>query len=210
MGDPIYRLRNSLLVVFSNIYTPNLLILCRHLEAINDGNIALNLHLDKNHHQLEVNYVTDLQRLLHNYLAARSSVIDFARKINNKYHIEKYIQEVDSFKLSLENRFLCDLRNFVLHFDIAPIVQRSSFHFEGGEASVKYRHTLSTERLLASGFKWNSEARSFLESRIEIDLLDVLKTNNCLVEHSIIVLFSEINFGNFKKRGSEKVETRGF
>jgi hypothetical protein len=117
-----------------------------------------------------------MMRLLHNFVAASSSLIAHASRLYKNYvthpSFQNYKQEIKS---RFENDPLCQfvkkLRNYTLHWEIPYI---------GSMVSVipgeRMEHTLSLNRdQLLRWDGWNAPAKTFLEnSNKEIDLYRVL------------------------------------
>lgn len=105
----------------------------------------------------------EMFRLIHNYVASTSSLVDHTRRIAHKLlsgdALKQYQQQVDSeFKNDELTSFLRELRNHLLHVSHPPLAKTARFD-EGSPATVGVE--LSAADLLKSG-TWNSASRSLI------------------------------------------------
>ncbi len=130
-------------------------------------------------------FMEETLRLLHNFVAACSSLIDHSRVFLRK--MEKESKSLPGYQEEINRRFTDDplsqfvinLRQFTQHYRLPSISTVRNF----GSDDIRGRVLLLKEDLLLFS-KWNAPARKFLlEQGAEIDILKVLSTYH----HNIIV-----------------------
>jgi hypothetical protein len=118
-------------------------------------------------------YLDELFRFLHNYLSLLSTLIDHTRVLARNY------QRTD-FDLAYQNRvalltqmpvasFLKNLRNYLVHYRIAPMTINMSVNQE--EPNFAFRVTLNPEKLL-QWKDWSQTSKSYIRSKDTIILRD--------------------------------------
>jgi hypothetical protein len=105
---------------------------------------------------------------LHNYVAASSSLVDHSRQLM-RGRPEALVSRVEAEKSSLlahpEIAFIKDLRNYMLHRSLPPVLHRAAMTglntaAPGSQSEV----TMSTEDLLGWD-RWSSAAKAFLRGQ---------------------------------------------
>ncbi|RLC70349.1 MAG: hypothetical protein DRI26_07320 [Chloroflexi bacterium] len=133
------------------------------LLVFNIPDVAVDLWMVENRAKLE-QYLKEIKRLLHNYLAAVRSLVDHTRKLVCEMYKdtdfwEEYHQEVKKrFDEPPHSRFVQELRHYVLHNEL-PFVG----------ATLRWEQNLGMEnfvqldvlRLRAWG-RWGAKAREYL------------------------------------------------
>lgn len=152
------------------ILEKNYLLLEEHFEkhaklSVNKGAFMVT-QVD---HRIElVEYMDELNRLVHNYVASSQSLVDLQREHYRELHEQKnsfpdYQKRVDDeFKNNPLCRFIQDLRNYFLHKGIPPITSQRVLNGLTGE--IKSLILLNKEMLLSTTYDWKKEAEIFINS----------------------------------------------
>lgn len=197
LGDPVYRRTFELKYLFGQVYIPNKAYLLRHLEAPReDSHVQYELIYNPNSIDYEMKYTAELYRLTYNFLSVRSSTIEIARNLNKKYKVDEYDRITNEFKLTGHNRFLSNLRNYILHYNLPPINYRSTMTIDKDGLSGDYRYILNSEALLRwSG--WSKESKKYLKRIQDVDLYDVIRVNSKFFDESIELLTSKLSIDEY-------------
>lgn len=114
-------------------------------------------------------FLKELSRLLHNYLASFSSFIDhirvFLRRLENQQLNKGYDVEKKKVKIIEKTQFVKDLRNYSLHIQLATVrvVLGSIISIEGDrKGTIKGPLTLNKEDLMKWD-GWSDISRKYLE-----------------------------------------------
>ncbi len=106
-------------------------------------------------------FISEMLRLLHNYIASSASLIDHSRRFIEKYPDSDFSKNYQIRRTAIasspEHCFLKDLRNYIVHFDIPPIGYQVSFNGDSFEPR------LTSKRLLRRR-KWSSTSKSYIET----------------------------------------------
>lgn len=110
-------------------------------------------------------FLGDVDRLLHNFLASAKTLVDHSRRIMTEAYegspvMERYIDEAQRLFADGPPVFVQDLRNYFLHYDLARSMGRMHQSADEFRAEV----LLDRDRLLAWG-GWKATAKSWLESQ---------------------------------------------
>ena len=120
---------------------------------------------DKHHKVLR-----DVVRRLHNVVAAVKTLVDHSRRIVNDLSVSDTFMEQYSLKVSEsfgipEHTFVQKLRNYVLHYNLPPIVD--TVHWKvgdiPGQGTIEMGITLDGATLLKWD-KWNRQERALIAS----------------------------------------------
>jgi hypothetical protein len=109
----------------------------------------------------------EFDQRLHNHVAAAVSLVDHTRRLSDHCEtdaytiMEEYRKRNDKVRLMTEAAFLRDLRNYLLHYGVPPVIQ--SLTFQRGAESPGAHHVikLSSTRLL-QWQKWKANSRAYL------------------------------------------------
>lgn len=115
----------------------------------------------------------ELDQRLHNQLAAAVSLVDHTRRLTD-YYADDAPQLINEFTLRnqavrelQQTAFLRDLRNYLLHYGVAPMVLTLEFK---STASPDTSHSIKMHAArLREWNKWNSPARAYLSEFEEND-----------------------------------------
>jgi hypothetical protein len=154
-------------------------------------------------------YQNELVRLIHNFVAAASSLIDHARAFFEKEYVEKgifedYQKEIDRrFATHPLSQFVVGLRQFALHYR-TPSISNQITLVPG--KSFTHKVMLSKKDLLEfSG--WKSAAKQFLVSSNEnISLIDFIKEYSNHINE--FYKWVEIRLREIHKVDIEMIETK--
>jgi hypothetical protein len=138
-------------------------------------NIAVSLQLMGDDRETAATFWEPLDQRLHNQLASAVSLVDHARRLLDYYEadipmmVAEYKRRNASITEMNEAAFLRDLRNYLLHYGVAPVIQTLSLgpiRDAGGMTGHSVK--LSAPRLLEwSG--WKARSRSYLLSFADSD-----------------------------------------
>jgi len=129
----------------------------------------------------------ELQRRLHNYVAATKTLVDHTRRLLALYPDTNLAVEYEPRKNTIATApvtaFFNDLRNYVLHHRLPfPGHQLSMTGPAAAEQSFESKVLLSTSGLLEWD-NWSATSRSFLEAQKgDVDLLLAMNEHRALVE----------------------------
>lgn len=126
------------------------------------------------------------QRLLFNYLASSSALVDHSRRLMNMYQgtplFEDYTTQRQTLSTSIEGLFLKELRNFTLHRSLPPITHWMLFDSQSNRMESEIG--LSTGTLLLGSWD-NAAVKSFIgtchEEKLQVDLRPLVSRHNSLV-----------------------------
>ncbi len=109
----------------------------------------------------KIEFDTAVLRLLHNYVASASTLIDHCRRLKTKFLTldsqNKYDEQIKEIFADPRIEFIKDLRNFMLHCDLLGICNRVNLN------DGSWRVTLLPEKLL-QWENWKSEVKTYLRS----------------------------------------------
>ncbi|PGP39299.1 hypothetical protein CN993_27325 [Bacillus thuringiensis] len=164
-----WRIRSKLEVFSISIYTfeknnKELVNLLNQYET--DSNLALEISSFNNTETFKA-FLTEIIRLLHNYLASAMTLVDHTRKLfkdeyEKKEFEKEYNKKIDElFVQSPVSRFIQDLRNYSVH-RMLPIAGASvAFSQETGMTHSIY---LSKDKLI-DWKGWKQNARVYLDKQ---------------------------------------------
>lgn len=112
-------------------------------------------------------FQSEYARLLHNYIAAGSTLIDHSRRFINDYSDQAFLSGYESGRKKVadtfEHVFLTGMRNYIVHRDIPPIGWQMKI--TNNYNTDMYEATLNSEKLLEWD-KWNGKVRSGLKASL--------------------------------------------
>jgi len=130
-------------------------------------------------------FLDEVDRLLHNYLAAASTLRDHTRCLWQQYPpsdpalVAEYDERVrELFAESPMAQFVQGLRNFSMHSKLPLVQGRFTWSVDGGE----HQTVVLPKASLLEWDRWNVLAREFIESRHEFDLRAVLAEYSAVVD----------------------------
>jgi len=136
-------------------------------------NIVVSLQLMGDDHDATNAFWEQLDQRLHNQIASAATLVDHVRRLLNYYTadvpalVEEYKQRNAAVTDRDETAYLRDLRNYLLHYGVPPVIQTLSLGSEG-RAGAGHNITLSAERLLEWP-RWSAKSRRYLGSFPERD-----------------------------------------
>ncbi|MBD3639182.1 MAG: hypothetical protein HUJ25_17635 [Crocinitomicaceae bacterium] len=150
-----------------NIFSKNFELLDEHLNSHSE------LYLNKqfaerslNHRLDRSNYMRELDRLLHNFIASAKSLIDLSRKhYRNNYESKnlfpEYQEEIDTrFRHDPLSNFVQDLRNYFLHKKV-PVIITQQVH--DANKNIQELHLFFDKKaLLETESDWTKASKRFL------------------------------------------------
>lgn len=131
--------------------------------------IAFALHLMGNDRDTTDAFWEELDQRLHNQIASAVTLVDHARRLREYYEadIPTLVAEYNSRNASItgmnETAFLRDLRNYLLHYGVAPIIQSLDLGPAHG-----HHLKLSAARLLEWP-KWSARSHAYLSTFADSD-----------------------------------------
>ncbi len=114
-------------------------------------------------------YWAEFDQRLHNEMASAGSLVDHTRRLTKQCETDfpKFVTEYRNLNANVahmnEAVFLSDLRNYLLHFGVPPVVQTLNISRIDGSQVADHIIHLSAQKLLEWP-KWGSGAGQYLES----------------------------------------------
>jgi hypothetical protein len=106
----------------------------------------------------------EIGRLLHNFVAAASSLIDTTRRLSEQYKEDQFPDYQAKINSEFVNdplaQFVVKLRQYSLHYQAPPIVSRTEFNAEQ-HASIATQICLPS-RILLQFSGWNKHAKDYI------------------------------------------------
>jgi hypothetical protein len=136
--------------------------------------LAVSLQLMGDDREATALFWEELDQRLHNQLASAGSLVDHTRRLLAYYEsdvptmVHEYNQRNAVVMEMNETSFLRDLRNYLLHYDIPPVIQSVALGPTGESGGTGHSIKLSAQRLLAWD-KWNKRSRDYLSSFADRD-----------------------------------------
>lgn len=192
-----YEGRIETLSVNFYVFDRNYKELRKFLEAVKKQENMLNLWDLRNRHKLDI-AISEILRLLHNFLASAKSLIDQTRVVIRDWYretdfINEYKAQINSrFVNNSLSGFIEDLRNFSLHYSL-PIthavlsVQITDPKTGQGEANFSFK-LIKSALLIWKG--WTEKGKTFLSAsndEIDIEVLSEEYHKQILDFHSWLV-----------------------
>lgn len=144
-------------------------------RALSENPDAKTLMYARNH-DLLMEFLSEIIRMIHNFVASAMSLIDHTRRIyNTHYRDSNLIPEYEKVKNETFVKdplscFVRDLRKYCQHYK-APNIEFETY-FETMQHEPKYTFFLLRDDLLA--FRdWSSLAKNFLKEKEKVDVLEV-------------------------------------
>ncbi|MGG0730793.1 hypothetical protein [Bacillus paramycoides] len=164
-----WRIRSKLEVFSISVYTfeknnEEIVNILNQYET--DFNLALKISWFNNRKELEA-FLTEVIRLLHNYLASAMTLVDHTRKLFRSEYKEtefekEYNKKIDElFAQSPVSKFIQDLRNYSMHRRLPIAGASMSFSEESGMTHSIYL----AKKNLVSWDKWAKNARIYLDKQ---------------------------------------------
>lgn len=116
-----------------------------------------------------------LDQRLHNQVASTVSLVDHTRLLLNYYRadvttlVADYERRNTRIMETDEAAFLRDLRNYLLHYDLPPIVHTLTLGPKTGAGATGHVVKLSAAALLEKWSSWSAQSRRYLSSFPERD-----------------------------------------
>lgn len=149
------------------------------------------MRLDKNAPPWD-GYFDDLFRALHNYLSILTTLIDHSRNLVRRYTTtsfsDAYMNRISSLSQMHVAGFLKDLRNYLLHYRMAPFTITTSMT---QQQPFSVQVLLDAPKLLEWD-KWTKNSETYLRSRDKIVLVDCILEYTKHIEELYSWMFSQI------------------
>lgn len=148
--------------------------------SISEGIIS-----DEKYHQEKVKATLYLM----NFSMLYSAYVDICRKIRKKNGMPPEKNSSDAIRRIIKKNqgphvFAKELRNFFMHFRIISPSASVNIRFEDRYRKDSHLYIASHE-LLSSGYRWNLEARQFIQSS---DDIDVIKTIFSVIKDVAVII----------------------
>lgn len=145
-------------------------------------------------------FQSEMLRMLHNYIASASSLVDHSRRFVKKYSGSEfgagYDKKREVVAATGEHCFLKDLRNYLMHVGIPPIGYTIKISKDGKETFIAQ---LTSSKLLEWD-KWSKTARAYIEgSGDHVQLVPLIKSHAAIIDEFYNWIFDQ--FG--KLHGAE-------
>lgn len=140
------------------------------VEVVNRprGDLALVLKLMGEDREATQPFWDELDQRLHNQAASAVTLVDHTRRLINYYGadaeamIAEYGQRNQAVRQMREASFLRDLRNYLLHSGVAPVLQTMKFQ-AGGATATDIEHEIKlSAALLLRWDGWSAASRAYL------------------------------------------------
>lgn len=131
--------------------------------------VALSLQLMGDDRGATDAFWEELDQRLHNQLASAVSLVDHTRRLLDHYKAdvptlaEEYVRRNAAVTEMNETAFLRDLRNYLLHYGVAPTMQSLDLGPGHGPGATGHSVKLSSASLLKWD-KWSARSRVYLSS----------------------------------------------
>jgi hypothetical protein len=183
-------------------YLANAQHLLKHIEQPHsDFTIAIETRVPGNRPEIYRRYQAELYRLLLNYSASTSSLVDHTRILEQK--LEKsnpgaHLDLVSRRRVVSDTgvaHFVKNLRNFVLHCDLPSTAGGTSFR--KGDDRYRFDTLLTTSQLLDWG-GWDKESKKFLIDKDQVSLSMTVIDYDTLVQVLYQWMFQAIHQVTFE------------
>ncbi len=137
------------------------------LLAIPSKRTAVSLLLMSDDREATTPFWEELDQRLHNELASAVTLVDHSRRLMKYYrpYIPSMVQEYERRNENVtdlrETAFLRDLRNYLLHYGVPPVIQTLSLSSPAVAGGTGHAIKLSADRLLEWG-SWKAKSRDYL------------------------------------------------
>ena len=169
------------------VFLLNALDLITHLKSFEeDPSVSLAvMSVGPEHEQVATQYQNELARRLHNFVSSVKSLIEHSRHIVTRMYRDpahpvraEYQRRARSLAGEPRRKLVQQLREYVLHYELAPTVGHLEFNRTDGMTSspLMFRATwrLAPEVLLGWD-RWNPGVESYLQNAAELNLLDLVE-----------------------------------
>ena len=181
--------------------------------------------------ELPDDFAQEAVRLLHNYLAALSTLRDVQRGIHRKiwperfapdkpddkrtkWEVEVWAPKVDDLFGDPPVVFLVDLRNYSLHYAIPLMSTATSFESRSGPGGRKvWNNTVSVDRKdLLNWDGWRSKGRQYITSHAgdNIEILPLLATYSTRVRQFFEWFWKQIEGSNYRDISEYRCKSQEF
>lgn len=160
-------------VVRWNVVTRSYTVFCRNsqeLTRILDRlrvDVAFSIQLSGDDTPVTREFWDEVDQRLHNFLASAVSLVDHTRRLTSFFapDVPDIVAEYDRRNAMVttlaETTFLRDLRNYLLHFGVAPLLQTISLSSIDSHAGRDHLLKLNAVRLLEHD-KWSARSKRYL------------------------------------------------
>lgn len=174
-----YRIQKKMVIFGVSIYTfqrnnEELVRLLKLYET--DYDMAMRISSIDNRKEFDT-FLSEITRLLHNYLASAKTLIDHTRKLfqdeykGTEFEAEYNAKINDTFTNSMVSKFIQDLRNYSLHRQLPIAGATISFSMATGNSQSIH---MSKEGLM-DWENWTSKSKDYLKEQGErISLLQLI------------------------------------
>lgn len=175
---------NNLKRVYGGIYLPNREELIKTLLAPSKiGDLAVELIQNVRPPVVRERYVNHLIRLIHNYVASLTTLIDHSRRLishENPQFKNKYDEKKQKIAATAEHHLITDIRNYMVHYRIPPLAWTMSINDKDGKESCDFY--LDVEALL-DWEGWSAESKQLLgASKPKLDLIKLIKNHGKTID----------------------------
>jgi hypothetical protein len=133
------------------------------------ADIDFSMKLSSDHSSETAEFWDEVDQRLHNELASAVSLVDHTRRLLGYFEpdvpdiVASYHERNSGVMALNETRFLRDLRNYLLHYGVAPIIQSISFRQTEEMSEWNHHIKLKSSRLL-EWREWSRQSREYLVS----------------------------------------------
>jgi hypothetical protein len=171
--------------VSTSIFGKNFLELSNHIKAELEPEYYIKLQHKEFSYQREQGQLETV-RLMHNFLASASSLVDHTRNYYRKYYAETgkfpdYQTEIDNnFTNNKLANFIKCFRQYMQHFQPSFIIYQSSLSDDPTKLNAKIILTKSDLLLFSN---WNSKAKQYIQDlEGDLEILPVFSDYHLLIE----------------------------
>lgn len=175
---------SNLKVTYSGIFVVNRSQLLALLDSpTKNDELIFELIQNVRSQRVKEAFQSEMLRMLHNYIASASSLVDHSRRFIRKYSGSDFGKEYDKKREAVaatpEHCFLKDLRNYLMHVGIPPIGYTITISRDGKETFIAQ---LTSSKLLEWD-KWSKTARSYIEgSGDHVQLVPLITTHAAIID----------------------------
>jgi hypothetical protein len=132
-------------------------------------------------------------RLLLNYCATASTLVDHSRRFIRRYEsifpdlVGEYERRKNVVVQQAVAHFVQDLRNYMLHYRLPSLTHNLSLTLEGGSIPFTVQFNCA---MLAEWSKWSSQAKAYMADKESIVLREAMQEYTVAIQHLYQWFFS--------------------
>ncbi len=169
-----------------DVFAGNAVELIAHLKSFEDDpSVSLSVFAEGDDHAFGTQYQTELARWLHNFVSSVKSLIEHSRHIIARMYEPTHALRVEyqtraaAFADEPRSKLVQQLREYVLHYELAPTVGTLEFGRSDDTMSSPLLLSRATWKLapdvLLRWNGWKPAVRAYLQNASDINLLQLVE-----------------------------------